>query len=125
MNATIKPPAEFSPETRFAVLPVATAPFRATLETEFERRKSRLLAKTLAEADQPELTAPRNGVVGRRFVKRQMLLHLPSKANLPEEGDETGQPPEGRNRLGRFSQNQLGFPKERGNFRAGRFVQGR
>ena len=67
----------------------------------------------------------RNGLVGLGFGKRQMLLHLPGKANLPEEGNETGQPAEGRNRLGGFVQNQLGFPKERGNFSAGRFVQGR
>jgi hypothetical protein len=67
----------------------------------------------------------RDGFVGRRFGKRQMLLHLPGKTNLAEEGDEAGQPAEGRNRLGRFVQNHLGFAKQRGNFRAGRFVQGR
>jgi hypothetical protein len=31
----------------------------------------------------------------------------------------------GRNRLGRFVQNQLGIAEQRGNFGAGRFVQGR
>jgi len=45
-----------------------------------------------------------------------MLLHLPGKADLVEEGDETGQTAEGRDRLGRFVQNQLGFAEERGNF---------
>ena len=68
----------------------------------------------------------RNGIVGGRFGKRQMPLRLPGKANLPsEEGNADGQPAEGRNRLGRFVQNQLGFAKERGDFRAARFVQGR
>ena len=67
----------------------------------------------------------RDGVVGSRFGKRQMVLHLPGEANLPQKGNETGQTTEGRNRLGRFVQNQLGIAKERGNFSAGRFVQGR
>jgi hypothetical protein len=67
----------------------------------------------------------RNGIVGSRFGKREMLLHLPDKADLAEEGDEAGQAAKGRNRLGRFVQNQLGFAEERGNFCAGRFVQGR
>lgn len=67
----------------------------------------------------------RNGVVGGRFGERQMLLNFAGEAGLAREGDEAGQTAEGRNRLGRFVQNQLGFPKERRNFGAGRFVQGR
>ena len=67
----------------------------------------------------------RDGIVGSRFGKGQMLLHLPGETNLPQKGNETGQAAEGRNRLGRFVQNQLGFAEERGNFGAGRFVQGR
>ena len=67
----------------------------------------------------------RDGVVGSRFGKGQMLLHLPGQADLAQEGNETGQTAEGRNRLGRLVQNQLGIAKERGNFGAGRFVQGR
>ncbi len=50
-------PAEFRPETRFEVHQIATVPFRATLEDEFERLKHRLLAERLAETP-PELTAP-------------------------------------------------------------------
>ncbi len=58
MNQNNQPPAEFSPGTRFAERPVPVAPFRATQETEFERLKTRLLAETLDEAEQPELNAP-------------------------------------------------------------------
>lgn len=50
--------AEFSPETRFEVRPVPPAPFRATLETEFERLKNRLLTEKLLATAQPELNAP-------------------------------------------------------------------
>ena len=53
----IRVPARFGPETRFEVRPVPPAPFRAVLETEFERLKSRLLAEQLAAAV-PELNAP-------------------------------------------------------------------
>ena len=48
-------PARFGPETRFELRPAPPAPFRATQETEFERLKSRLLARQLAEAPTPEL----------------------------------------------------------------------
>ncbi len=51
-------PARFGPETRFEVLPAPPAPFRAALETEFERLKNRLLARHLAEAPTPELNPP-------------------------------------------------------------------
>ena len=51
-------PARFGPETRFEVRPAPPAPFRATQETEFERLKSRLLARQLAEAPTPELNPP-------------------------------------------------------------------
>jgi hypothetical protein len=54
-----------------------------------------------------------------------MLLHLSGEPDLAQEGDDISQPAEGRNRLGRFVQNQLGIAEERGNFGAGRFVQGR
>ena len=49
--------AKFAPETRFALRPVATVPFRADLENEFERLKNRLLARQLETAEQPELNA--------------------------------------------------------------------
>ncbi len=48
-------PAEFSPETCFEVRPVPPAPFRANLETEFERLKNRLLTETRLAAARPEL----------------------------------------------------------------------
>jgi hypothetical protein len=51
-------PARFGPETRFELRPAPAAPFRATLETEFERLKNRLLARQLAEAPTPELNPP-------------------------------------------------------------------
>jgi len=49
--------ADFDPETRFELRPNPPAPFRAALETEFERLKNRLLAGKLAGAA-PELNAP-------------------------------------------------------------------
>jgi hypothetical protein len=51
-------PARFGPETRFEVRPAPPATFRATLETEFERLKGRLLTRHLAEAPAPELNTP-------------------------------------------------------------------
>jgi len=48
----------FSPETRFEVRPAPPVPFRAALDTEFERLKNRLLARQLAEAPTPELNPP-------------------------------------------------------------------
>ncbi len=50
--------ARFAPETRFTLPTVTNAPFRTNLESEFERLKSRLIAETLDEAEQPELNAP-------------------------------------------------------------------
>jgi len=58
MNKTNKLRAEFSPETRFEVRPLPPAPFRATLETEFERLKNRLLTERLLATARPELNAP-------------------------------------------------------------------
>jgi len=57
-NAKIKVPTKFAPETRFELRPVPPAPFRATQETQFERLKTRLLARELAEAPTPELNTP-------------------------------------------------------------------
>jgi phage regulator Rha-like protein len=50
--------ARFAPETRFELRPATVAPFRANLETEFERLKNRLLAEHLATASRAELNAP-------------------------------------------------------------------
>jgi hypothetical protein len=47
--------ARFAPETHFEVQPAPPAPFRATVETEFERLKNRLLTETLLAAARPEL----------------------------------------------------------------------
>ncbi|MEI9961869.1 MAG: hypothetical protein WDM76_12280 [Limisphaerales bacterium] len=51
-------PTKFGPETRFDLRPNPPAPFRALQETQFERLKSQLLARQLAEATAPELTPP-------------------------------------------------------------------
>ena len=51
-------PTRFGPETRFEVRPAPPAPFRAALDTEFERLKNRLLARELAETPTPELNPP-------------------------------------------------------------------
>ena len=50
-----KLPAEFSRETRFEVRPAPPAPFRADVESEFERLKNRLLTETLLATAQPHL----------------------------------------------------------------------
>ncbi len=50
--------AKFAPEARFELKPVPPAPFRANLETEFERLKDALLAEQLYLADEAELYAP-------------------------------------------------------------------
>ena len=70
-----------------------------------------------------ERVGQRKGVVGGRRGEGQVLLHLLGVADLPQEGDEGGQPAEGRNGLGRLLQNELGLAEEGGEFRAGRFVQ--
>ena len=51
----IRVPARFGPEMRFEVRPGPPVPFRAVQETEFERLKSRLLARHLAEVPAPGL----------------------------------------------------------------------
>ena len=57
-NYKTKVTARFAPEMRFTLPAVAPAPFRANLESDFERLKNRLLAEALDEAEQPELNAP-------------------------------------------------------------------
>jgi hypothetical protein len=51
-------PTKFGPETRFELRPIPPVPFRAGLETEFERLKNRLLARELAVAPAPGLNVP-------------------------------------------------------------------
>lgn len=54
MNTNYKPvPAEFGPETGFAVRLATSAPFRARQEAELERLKARLLAERLAGRTEP------------------------------------------------------------------------
>ena len=45
---------KFAPELRFEVQPVPAVPFRAIQETEFEKLKSRLLARELTQAPTAE-----------------------------------------------------------------------
>jgi hypothetical protein len=49
---------EFAPETRFELRPAPPAPFRATLENEFDRLKNQLLAEQLYLAHNAERYAP-------------------------------------------------------------------
>jgi hypothetical protein len=76
----IRVPTEFAPETRFELRPVPPAPFRATQETEFERLKSKLLARQLAGAT-PELNAPlrraANDAAALAWVTQFPLLVFP------------------------------------------------
>jgi len=48
-------PTRFAPETRFDVTPAPAAPFRAVLDTEFERLQGRLLRSLLNRTANPEL----------------------------------------------------------------------
>ena len=48
----------FAPEMRFELRPTPPAPFRASLESDFELLKNRLLDEHLAGNDRPELTVP-------------------------------------------------------------------
>ncbi len=50
-------PTEFGPETRFEVRPLPPAPFRAEVESNFERLKNRLVSERLAEIWEPELNS--------------------------------------------------------------------
>ncbi len=50
--------AKFAPEIRFEVRPLGHLPFRANLESEFEKLKSRLLAEELDQVEMPEMNAP-------------------------------------------------------------------
>ena len=47
--------ARFGPEIRFALTPVVTAPFRATLNDDLERLKERLLRELFRATPDPEL----------------------------------------------------------------------
>jgi hypothetical protein len=72
----------FAPETRFALRPAPPAPFRANLESNFERLKNRLLAERLAGDERPELNAPlrraANEAAALAWVTRYPLLVFPA-----------------------------------------------
>ena len=55
-RTTLRP--RFAPETRYEVVPLAAAPFRATRDTELEQLKQRLLRAALDATVQVELYAP-------------------------------------------------------------------
>ena len=58
MNTKYKPLNNGRPELADESRPATSAAFRAAQETEFERLKSRLLRRELAEAATPELNSP-------------------------------------------------------------------
>ena len=53
---------EFAPETRFEVTPTPAAPFRATVETAFERLKNKLLLERLHALSDPRWNSQLRGV---------------------------------------------------------------
>ena len=57
-NALNRVPTEFEAATQVELRPATSAAHRAAQETEFDRLKSRLLARELAEAATPELGPP-------------------------------------------------------------------
>ena len=99
-------PAEFRPETRFEVRPAPPAPFRANLETEFERLKNRLLTETLLAAARPELNAAirraANEAAALAWVTFYPLLVFPAlfeeklRQALRHAGRQAGICPHGR-----------------------------
>jgi hypothetical protein len=56
-----------------------------------------------------------NGVVGGRFGKGQLLLHLPGKVALSQKGDEADSPPKGERVWGVLSKMSLVAPKREAN----------
>ena len=63
MNANYREvPTEFAPETRFKVIPTPAAPFRATVETAFERLKNKLLFERLQALSDPRWNSQLRGV---------------------------------------------------------------
>lgn len=77
-----KVPTEFGMETRFEVNPVPLAPFRALMETEFERLNSRLLHEQLAGARTAllagELRRAANEAAGLAWATAYPLLFFPA-----------------------------------------------
>lgn len=75
-------PTEFGPETRFEVNPMPPAPFRALMESEFERLNNRLLRERLAEAKTAtlagELRRAANEAAGLAWATAYPLLFFPA-----------------------------------------------
>jgi hypothetical protein len=57
-NAVNRVPTEFEAEPQFELRPATSSAYRAAQEKEFERLKSRLLARELAEVATPDLGPP-------------------------------------------------------------------
>jgi hypothetical protein len=76
-NNKTKVTARFAPETRFTLPTATTAPFRANLESEFERLKNRLLAETLDELNAP-LRRAANDAAALAWVTFYPLLVFPA-----------------------------------------------
>ena len=81
--------ARFAPETRFALTPVVTVPFRATLNDALDRLKDRLLHELLRETPEPELNPvlrrAANEATALAWTTPFPLLFLP--ALLEEKAD--------------------------------------
>lgn len=80
MNKKLNLNTDFGPEVRFEVPPQPAVPFRATVETELEKLKARLLADALQEAE-PAANAPlrraANDAVALVWLTPAPLLLLP------------------------------------------------
>src|SRR6266481_6728132 len=93
---------EFAPETRFKITPTPAAPFRATVETAFERLKNRLLLERLQELSDPRWNSQLRGVANEAaalaWVTAYPLLVFPGlfqeKAEILMAG--SGQEPASR-----------------------------
>jgi hypothetical protein len=73
---------EFGPDTRFELNPVPPAPFRAVLESEFERLNNRLLRERLTDATTAplgaELRRAANEAAGLAWNTAHPLLFFPA-----------------------------------------------
>src|SRR4051794_19735905 len=77
--------AYFEEEARFNVVPTVVAPFRATLETDFEKLKARLLKELLTEKTDPQLNTPlrraANEAAGLAWLTPFPMLFFPTLLN--------------------------------------------
>ena len=93
MNTKPEPiPTEFGPETRFEIKPIPGAPFRAVLETEFERLKFQLLRRRLETNTEPhynsQVRSAANEAAALAWITAYPLLVFPElfeeKANAAQ-----------------------------------------